>query len=92
LIEYGSREDLDTALRKLDDTKLRDEIIRLYPVKNISGADKRDRSPSPRRSSSPKRSSPHNAPESPRRDRSPSPRCAPSKSRSRSRSPVPRED
>jgi len=79
MIEYRSAEDMETALRKLDDTKLDGALVRLFPgKKNTSSSantrSSRSRSPPPRsRSRSPRR-----------RSRS----YSSSRSRSGSRSPV----
>lgn len=83
IIEYASIEDMENALKKLDDTKLNGELVRVYEHK---GDDRRDsgRGRSPRRSRSPVR-----------RSRSPSPRRSDSRSpirRSRSRSPDRRDE
>ena len=73
LIEYPAKEDVDNALRKLDDTKLDGAVVRLYEVKKDSAGGgsggggrgrSRSRSPPPRRDRS----------QSPRRSRSRSPR------------------
>ena len=103
LIEYPSKEDVDNALRKLDDTKLDGAVVRLYEVKKDSAAGSsgggsgggnrgrsRSRSPPPRRdrSHSPRRSRSR----SPRRDDRGSRGTDRDDRRDRSRSRSPRRD
>jgi hypothetical protein len=71
VIEYSSREDMESALKRLDDTKLDGAVVRLFPAKRDDrGGGGRERSPPPAR-----------------RDRSYSPRRSPRRSRSRDREP-----
>jgi splicing factor, arginine/serine-rich 1 len=81
IVEFDSEEDMDRAIRKLDDTEFKNPfdsgVIRVEEDRGGRGGGGRGRG----RSASPRRKSP------PRGRRSRSPRRSPSRSRSRSRSP-----
>lgn len=80
IAEFQSKEDMDNAIKKLDDTEFRGNYVRLVP-ENGSGdaSSRRSRSRSPARGRSPRRS----------RSRSPAQRKdSPRRSRSRSASPA----
>lgn len=88
IAEFQSRDDMENAIKKLDDTDFRGSYVRITAEGDSS--ERRSRSRSPRRSSSPRRSrsrSPEARKESPRRSRSRSASPAPAAS-----SPAPVQD